>query len=92
MRRLGTTSVGGTLEGMAWIWKESEGMNGGCVMMMMTTTALVGVGVVWGVRLQRQRQSEGVLLLERGTPQAQVGWHLLRQILRRRLGHADHDG
>lgn len=61
--------------------------------MMVTTTALVGVGVVWGVRLQRQRQSEGVLLpLERGTPQAQGGWDLLRLILRRRLGHADHDG
>ena len=62
--------------------------------MMMTTMGLVGVGVVWGVRLQqRQRQSEGVLLLvERGTPQARGGWHLLRPILRRRLGHADHDG
>ena len=36
----------GTLEGMAWIWKKSEGMNGGCVMTMTTTAP---VGVVWEV-------------------------------------------
>ena len=61
--------------------------------MMTTTTALVGV--VWEVRQpQRPRQSEGMTLLvvERGTPRARGDWHLLRLILRRQLGHADHAG
>ena len=85
-----------THEGGAWIWKESEGMNGGWRVMMMTTTAAAAaaaalVAVVWGAR--PQRQAEGTALLaERGTPWARGDWHLLRPTLRRRLGHADHAG
>ena len=43
-------------------------MNGVCE--MTTTTALVGV--VWEVQPQRQWQSEGMMLVERGTPRGLV--------------------
>ena len=67
------------LEGVAGMWKGSEGMNGECVVMTTTTTALVGV--VWEVRPQRQRQSEGMTcLVERGTPRGLISRALAARV------------
>ena len=76
---MGMTSERRTLEGVAGMWKRSEGMNGGCAVMTMTMTALVGV--VWEVRFQRQWQSEGmVLLVERGTPRGLISRALAARV------------
>ena len=55
---------------------ESEGMNGGCEM----TTTTAPVGVVWEMRSQRQRQSEGVILVERGTHRGLISRDLAARV------------
>jgi len=90
---LGTALERRTLEGGAWIWMESEGMNGGWRRVMMMTTTAALVAVVWEVRPQRQSERTMALPVERGMPWARGDClHLLRPTLRRRLGHVDHAG